>query len=150
MGCRFSDSILDAILTEKPYPLKVWIERSGNKFGVLGNASSWEPAMKKLDFIVHMYMYPTSFSTYADMILPTTEWLETNMLIDCMNYVFARQAVVHTYETVDETLIWSWILRRCASSDMKAAKRPVIRSSWVRSSALADYGRAAGCQTQTS
>ena len=40
--------------------------------------------------------------------------LETNMLIDCMNYVFARQAVVHTYETVDETLIWSWILRRCA------------------------------------
>lgn len=107
-------AILDAILTEKPYPLKVWIERSGNKFGVLGNASSWEPAMKKLDFIVHMYMYPTSFSTYADMILPTTEWLETNMLIDCMNYVFARQAVVHTYETVDETLIWSWILRRCA------------------------------------
>lgn len=49
-------SILNAILTEKPYPLKVWIERSGNKFGVLGNASSWEPAIKKLDFVVHMYM----------------------------------------------------------------------------------------------
>lgn len=106
-------SILNAILTEKPYPLKVWIERSGNKFGVLGNASSWEPAIKKLDFVVHMYMYPTSFTTYADMILPTTEWLETNMLIDCCNYVFARQAVTHTYETQDETLIWSWILRRC-------------------------------------
>ncbi|WP_282195838.1 molybdopterin-containing oxidoreductase family protein [Turicimonas muris] len=107
-------AILNAILTEKPYPLKVWLERSGNKFNVLGNASSWEPAIKKLDFVVHMYMYPTSFSTYADMLLPTTEWLETNMLIDCMNYVFARQAVTHTYETVDETLIWSWILRRCA------------------------------------
>jgi anaerobic selenocysteine-containing dehydrogenase len=111
-GCVHA--IQRAILTEKPYPLKVWLERSGNKFGVLGNASSWEPAVKKMDFVVHMYMYPTSFSMYADMLLPTTEWLETNMLIDCMNYVFARQAVTHTYEVQDETVIWSWILRRCA------------------------------------
>jgi anaerobic selenocysteine-containing dehydrogenase len=111
-GCVHA--IQRAILTDKPYPLKVWLERSGNKFGVLGNASSWEPAVKKMDFIVHMYMYPTSFSMYADMLLPTTEWLETNMLVDCMNYVFARQAVTHTYETQDETVIWSWILRRCA------------------------------------
>ena len=45
---------------------------------MLGNAASWVDAFPKLDLIVHMYMYPTSFSTEAaDLLLPTAEWLET-------------------------------------------------------------------------
>lgn len=92
-------AILNAILTEKPYPLKVWLERSGNKFGVNGNAASWVPALEKMDLVVHMYMYPTSFSKFADILLPAREWLETNMLVECMNMVFARQAVAHVWET---------------------------------------------------
>ncbi len=105
---------LQAILTDKPYPMKVWIERSGNKLGVLGNAKSWIPALQKMDYIVHMYMYPTSFTNYADMVLPTTEWLETNHIVETLNKLFARQQVVHLWETQDECLIWSWILLRCA------------------------------------
>lgn len=107
-------AVLEAIKTGKPYQPHIWIERSGNKFAMLGNASSWEPVMNKLDFIVHMYMYPTSFSQYADLILPATEWLETNMLIENLNYVFARQAVTHTWETADETLFWGRLVKRLA------------------------------------
>ena len=107
-------SFLDAILTGKPYQPRVWIERSGNKMGVLAQPQKWVPAFKKMDFIVHMFLYPTSFTNYADMILPTTEWLETNHIVETLNQIFARQEVVHTWETVDETLIWSQILIRCA------------------------------------
>ncbi len=107
-------AVLNAILTGKPYKPWVWIERSGNKLATLGNSSSWLPAIEQLDFIVHMYMYPTSFSAYADILLPAVEWLETDIPVECLNMIFARQAVTHTWETMDETLFWSKLARRCA------------------------------------
>ena len=116
-------AVLDAMLTGKPYPIKVWLERSGNKFGVLGNASSWVPAFDNVDLVVHMYMYPTSFSKFADILLPAREWLETNMLVECMNTVFARQAVAHVWETEDETLFWSKLIKRCAELGNENCKR---------------------------
>jgi anaerobic selenocysteine-containing dehydrogenase len=82
---------LDAILTGKPYPLKVWIERSGNKLATLGDPTTWVKAITQLDFIVHMYMYPTSFSAYADILLPATEWLETDLPVESLNMIFARR-----------------------------------------------------------
>ena len=33
--------VLEAIKTGKPYKPRVWIERSGNKLAMLGDASSW-------------------------------------------------------------------------------------------------------------
>ncbi len=116
-------AVLDAMITGKPYPIKLWLERSGNKFVVLGNASSWVEGTKHVDMIVHMYMYPTSFSMYADILLPATEWLETNMLIESLNMVFARQAVAHVWETEDETLYWAKLVRRCAELGHENAKR---------------------------
>ena len=68
--------------------------------------------MDNLDLIVHMYMYPTSFSAYADILLPTTEWLETNYTIPVCNTLICRQAVTHLYETMDESLIWSKLTKR--------------------------------------
>ena len=84
-------SVLDAVLTGEPYKPRVWIERSGNKLGNVANSYKWEKALKELDFIVHMYMYPTSFSAYADILLPTKEWLETDMLVEVCNKLFARE-----------------------------------------------------------
>ena len=107
-------SILHAIETGEPYPLRVWLERSGNKLVNVADAARWAEASKKVPFIVHMYMYPTSFSAYADMLLPTEEWLETDMIVETCNKLMARQAVTHIWETIDETVIWSKIARRCA------------------------------------
>ena len=61
-------AVLQAMLTGKPYPIKVWLERSGNKMLQNANPQSWSPAMKNVDLIVHMYMYPTSFSMSADIL----------------------------------------------------------------------------------
>ncbi|MGL5436152.1 MAG: molybdopterin-containing oxidoreductase family protein [Lachnospiraceae bacterium] len=107
-------SILDTIETGEPYPLKVWLERSGNKLVNVADSTRWAEASKKVDFIVHMYMYPTSFSAYADMLLPTEEWLETDMIIETCNKLSVRQAVTHIWETIDETVIWAKIVKRCA------------------------------------
>lgn len=107
-------SVLNAILTEKPYQPRMWIDRSGNKLGVLAESGRWAEAIEKLDFIVHMYMYPTSFSCYADILLPTEEWLETDMIVETCNMLVARQQVVHLWETMDETLIWSRLAKKCA------------------------------------
>lgn len=107
-------SVLDAILTGKPYRPKVWIDRSGNKFGVLAEAGRWREAIDKLEFIVHMFMYPTSFSAYADVLLPTQEWLETEMIVETCNYLVARRQVAHVWDTRDETVIWSNLAKACA------------------------------------
>ena len=116
-------AVLEAMLTGKPYPIKVWLERSGNKMVMNGQAQSWVEATKNVDLIVHMYMYPTSFSNYADILLPATEWLETNMLVESLNMIFARQAVAHVWETEDETLFWSKLAKRCAELGNENCKR---------------------------
>lgn len=116
-------SVLEAILTGKPYKPRVWIERSGNKLGALANSQKWAKAIEELDFIVHMYMYPTSFSAYADILLPTQEWLETDMLVETCNTLVARQAVTHLWETVDETVIWSMLAKRCGELGHEACRK---------------------------
>ena len=116
-------SILDAILTGKPYKPRVWIDRSGNKLASVANAKKWEKALNELDFIVHMYMYPTSFSAYADILLPTEEWLETDMMVETCNTLVARQAVTHLWETVDETVIWSKIAKRLGEFGHEGCKK---------------------------
>lgn len=107
-------SILDAILTGEPYQPRVWLDRSGNKLGVVADSAKWVEAIDKLEFIVHMHMVPTSFSVYADILLPTEEWLETDMIVETCNKLVARQGVVHLWETIDETLIWSKLARQMA------------------------------------
>lgn len=107
-------TILHAMETGDPYPIKVWLERSGNKLVNVANAKAWAEASKNVDFIVHMYMYPTSFSAYADMLLPTEEWLETDMIVESCNKLMARQATTHLWETMNEAMIWSKIAKRCA------------------------------------
>lgn len=107
-------TILKAMETGEPYPLKVWLERSGNKLVNVADGKRWAAASKNVPFIVHMYMYPTSFSAYADVLLPTEEWLETDMIQESCNKLIIRQAATHLWETFDETLIWSMIAKRCA------------------------------------
>ena len=115
--------VLEAMTTGKPYKLKVWLERSGNKLGVVANAPSWVEGMQQMDLIVHMFMYPTSFSAYADILLPATEWLETDFLVNAFNQLSARQAVTHLWETMNETMFWAKLARRCATLGHEGCKK---------------------------
>ena len=116
-------SILEAVLTGEPYQPRVWIDRSGNKLGATADSQRWEQAIHKLDFIVHVYMYPTSFSAYADILIPAEEWLETDMLVETCNTLVARQATTHLWETMDETLFWSKLAKRCGELGHEACAK---------------------------
>jgi anaerobic selenocysteine-containing dehydrogenase len=89
---------------------------------VVADSQKVRRVIDEMDFIVHMYMYPTSFSAYADLLLPTEEWLETNMMVETCNTLCARQACTHLWETVDETVIWSKIAKRCGELGHEACK----------------------------
>ena len=71
-------TVLKAIETGEPYRPRIWIERSGNKLAMIGNATRFYEAMMTTELNVHMYMHWTTTSVcLADYVLPTAEWLET-------------------------------------------------------------------------
>lgn len=107
-------AILKSLTEGKPYKLRAWIERSGNKLGTVANAAAWAEGMKKLELIVHFFMYPTSFSSYADFILPACEWLETDFPVNSFNRMYARQKTTHLFESANETWFWARLAKRLA------------------------------------
>lgn len=116
-------SCLEAMENANPYPIKAWIDRSGNKLAVLANGDRWVKAMRNLDLMVHMYTNYTSFSAYCDVLLPTTEWLETNYVQKALNTVTIRQPAAHLYETIDEALVWCLIGKYLAKHGHETMKK---------------------------
>lgn len=103
-------TILKAIETGEPYRPNIWIERSGNKLAMIGNAQRFYKAMMTTDLNVHMYMHWTTTSVcLADYVLPTAEWLETSYAQDRLNTYAIRRSVTQLYEAVDECMHWSWL-----------------------------------------
>ena len=115
--------LLEAMVTGKPYSIHAWIERSGNKLGVVANAARWVEGMKNVDLIVHAFLYPTSFSAYSDYLIPLTEWLESDFITNSFNKMYARQAVTHTWETANEVFFWAQLTKRCGELGHKDCQR---------------------------
>ena len=115
--------LLEAMTTGKPYGIHAWIERSGNKLAMVANASKWAEGLNKLDLVVHAFVYPTSFSAYADYLLPMNEWLESDFIVSSHNRMFARQAVAHLWETCNETFFWARLAKKCAELGHEGCKR---------------------------
>jgi len=115
--------LLEAMTTGKPYGIHAWIERSGNKLAMVADAAKWVEGLKKLDLVVHAFVYPTSFSAYADYLLPMTEWLESDFVTSSHNRMFARQAVTHLWETCNETFFWARLAKKCADLGHEECKR---------------------------
>lgn len=68
--------IVPAILEEKPYPVKGWVN---SRFNYLINVAGEEKAVqaiKKLDFILSVDIYMNDFTQFADVILPVSTYLE--------------------------------------------------------------------------
>ncbi len=108
-------TVFECMKTGEPYVIRNWMERSGNKHAMIGNAGQLPEIIGKMEMICHLYMYPTAFTIEAaDYVLPTQEWLESYFTIAHANVIIIRQPVVHLYETVNEGIIWSEIVHKCA------------------------------------
>jgi len=66
----------DAIVNEKPYPIKMLFAFACNILNNLPDRKKWEKALQKLDFFVAVDILPQDHLYYADVILPEHTYLE--------------------------------------------------------------------------
>jgi len=91
----------DAIVQEKPYPLKAGIFVGTNPLITEANARDIYAALKKLDFFAMADFFLTPTAELADIFLPAGTWLEQNHVAENWKfhgYVLARQKVVEIGE----------------------------------------------------
>jgi anaerobic selenocysteine-containing dehydrogenase len=72
-----TDTVLDQIFSEKPYPIKALWMQTGNIIAGIGfEPKKWRDAFKKLDFIAAVDLFMTPTTQYADVVLPAATFLE--------------------------------------------------------------------------
>ena len=72
----------NAILTGKPYPIKVMIVSGSNILLSWPNSNKVREALSKLDFLVVMDLFMTETAKQADIVLPAASGFERNEVFD--------------------------------------------------------------------
>ena len=73
-------TVTDAILQEKPYPLKALIVQASNPVVTMTNAKRFARALEKLDLLVVIDLFMTRTAGHADMVLPASSCFEKTQL----------------------------------------------------------------------
>jgi anaerobic selenocysteine-containing dehydrogenase len=97
-------TLWNSINTEKPYLLKgMWILGS-NQLINQTNSLNVEKALKKLEYLVVSEFFMTPTAQYADLILPSSMWLEQDDVVNSMKQwcVIPRKKVAQVGETLDD------------------------------------------------
>lgn len=68
--------IIDAVLEEKPYPIKALICFGGNPLLAWPNSTAVKAMLKKLELLVVVDLYLSETATFADYVLPAASFLE--------------------------------------------------------------------------
>ena len=90
-------AVWDAILEEKPYPVKGLFLISTNPLITRANARQVKAALEKADFVVVADFFLTPTAREADIVLPSATWLEVDYVADLWKrhgLVMARQKAV--------------------------------------------------------
>ncbi|MFH1091348.1 MAG: molybdopterin-dependent oxidoreductase, partial [Pseudomonadota bacterium] len=104
-------AVWEAILEEKPYPVKALFLISTNPVITRANARQVRAALKKADFLVVADFFMTPTAREADIVLPSATWLEHDYVADSWKrhgYALARQKSVQVgqarsdYEILNE------------------------------------------------
>jgi formate dehydrogenase (coenzyme F420) alpha subunit len=98
MTPALSSQLTEAILHERPYPLRAAMIIGANPISTAGpNRRDWEEALgstDKLEFVAVCDLFMTATARYADIFLPGTWWPETPELsehVPMANYVLLRE-----------------------------------------------------------
>jgi anaerobic selenocysteine-containing dehydrogenase len=93
--------VWDAILDEKPYPVKMLFLISSNPVMTRANAREVYRALEKVDFMAVADFFITPTAELADIVLPASTWLEMDYLGDFWKrhgYLLTRRKVVQVGE----------------------------------------------------
>jgi len=113
LGTPHTPSVIDAILTDKPYPVKAWFISNDILLCVPDSRRNIE-ALKRVDFLVVTEFFKTTTAYYADILLPAATWIETDDIESCYtNLIACRQAAIEPVgECKDEMWMMFEILNR--------------------------------------
>lgn len=81
-----ANEIVERTLTGKPYDIKAWFVYGTNLIHSLGDQKSTIEAIQKLDFMVAVDVLPVEITSYADVILPESTYLERYDDLDTRTY----------------------------------------------------------------
>lgn len=93
--------VWDAILEEKPYPVKMLFFISSNPVMTRANARQVYRALEKVDFMAVSDFFLTPTAELADIVLPTATWLEMDYIGDFWKrngYLLPRRKAVQVGE----------------------------------------------------
>jgi anaerobic selenocysteine-containing dehydrogenase len=93
--------VWDAVLTEKPYPVKMLFFISSNPLMTRANAREVYRALRKVDFMVVSDFFITPTAELADIVLPSATWLEMDYIGDFWKrhgYLLPRRKVIQVDE----------------------------------------------------
>lgn len=104
-------SIIDAVLTQKPYPIKAWIMSRHNPFQTVTCRSDLVKTVEQLDLVVSCDVYLSESAAYADYLLPECTYLERDEEVSDMSglhpaYALRQQVVEPIGEARPSWQIW--------------------------------------------
>jgi anaerobic selenocysteine-containing dehydrogenase len=94
----FPQLLVKAILSEKPYPVKVLCVHGNNPLLTWSNAEETYQALMKLDFLYVADQFMTPTAELADIVLPATTYLELDDVATRAPFVRVRQKVAQIGE----------------------------------------------------
>jgi len=93
--------VWDAILEEKPYPVKMLFFISSNPVMTRGNAREVYRALEQVEFMAVSDFFLTPTAELADIVLPAATWLEMDYIGDFWKrhgYILPRRKVIRVGE----------------------------------------------------
>jgi len=93
--------VWDAILEEKPYPVKMLFFISSNPVMTRANAREVYKALEKVEFMAVSDFFLTPTAELADIVLPAATWLEMDYIGDFWKrhgYILPRRKVIQVGE----------------------------------------------------
>ena len=115
----------DAVLSQKPYPVKALIISGGNPALTLPDSSKIKRALEKLDFLVVIDLFMTKTAKMADMVLPACSSMERSGVgyvygvTSGMPYILLRKKVIEPlWECWPDWKFWCELGRRMGYEDL--------------------------------
>ncbi|MCK4785067.1 MAG: molybdopterin-dependent oxidoreductase, partial [Desulfobacteraceae bacterium] len=106
----------NAVLTEKPYPIKALINSAHNQILAEQNAKNFEKALRKLDFFITMDLFMTPTAELSDIVLPAASWLERDGFRGHSAYPYVipiqHKAIEPLYERWDDVQFFIELAKR--------------------------------------
>ncbi|MFH1293796.1 MAG: molybdopterin-dependent oxidoreductase [Pseudomonadota bacterium] len=112
--------VWDAILAEKPYPVKAVQLNGSNPVVTRANAKEVYRALKEVEFLMVADFFLTPTAELADIVLPASTWLEYNYIGNWTlrhGYIFPRRKIIQVGECWPDQKMYMELGKRLGQDD---------------------------------